>query len=488
MNFKIKKRFRLILTAVSLIFLHGLALGAVGDITISAPASDPDQGVSFTSEVTVDVGTHVLGAYSIAFLFNQDVLQITGIQGGTTSEFSAIPTYGSIATANTTGRINIAAFNSATNSPTGLISIFRITFSVIGSPGSSSNLSMNVTDLADPDFNPISHNVIGSSVTVKNESGKTVPTVATTTVSSIGQTSAVSGGNVTADGGDSVTSRGVCWSMTSNPTKANNHTTDGTGTGIFASSLTGLAASATYHVRAYATNGVGTAYGSDKSFTTSTTAKYPPMATTHSVGDLTSTSAVLNGTVNPNGLSTDYYFEYGPTIFYEYKTATMNAGSGTADVQVAIPISGLPSNETWHYRLIADNSDGVAFGNDMVFTTYPIPDIKVNGEDGPLTITTDTPFSVTVTLAVGDKAGQDADWWIAAYSPVYGWFSYVLPGGWTTDLHLSFQYPLVNIPETVELLQGTLPPGQYFFFFVIDDNADGELDATWLDYVEVNVQ
>ncbi|MGA2823896.1 MAG: hypothetical protein ABSE72_10270, partial [Bacteroidales bacterium] len=92
--------------------------------------------------------------------------------------------------------------------------------------------------------------------------------VTTTAASAITTTTATAGGNVTADGGSSVTARGTCWSTTANPTISGSHTTDGSGTGVFTSSLTGLTANTTYHNRAYATNGVGTFYGSDLSFTT----------------------------------------------------------------------------------------------------------------------------------------------------------------------------------------------------------------------------
>jgi len=95
------------------------------------------------------------------------------------------------------------------------------------------------------------------------------PTVTTTAISSITANSASSGGNVTADGGASVTARGVCWSTSANPTTSNSKTSDSTGTGSFTSSITGLSPGTTYHVRAYATNNVGTTYGSDLTFTTS---------------------------------------------------------------------------------------------------------------------------------------------------------------------------------------------------------------------------
>jgi len=66
---------------------------------------------------------------------------------------------------------------------------------------------------------------------------------------------------VTSDGGSSVSARGVCWSTGSTPSIADSKTTDGTGTGIFTSNITGLTSNTTYNVRAYATNGAGTGYG-----------------------------------------------------------------------------------------------------------------------------------------------------------------------------------------------------------------------------------
>ena len=94
------------------------------------------------------------------------------------------------------------------------------------------------------------------------------PAVTTTEVSSIASTGASSGGNVTDDGGSSVTVRGVCWSMSPNPTISDSHTEDGAGIGSFTSSVTGLTSGTTYHVRAYATNSAGTGYGDDISFNT----------------------------------------------------------------------------------------------------------------------------------------------------------------------------------------------------------------------------
>jgi hypothetical protein len=98
--------------------------------------------------------------------------------------------------------------------------------------------------------------------------GTAFSTLTTTAASAITGVAATSGGNITNDGGGSVTARGVCWSTSPNPTIANSKTTDGTGTGSFSSSITGLTGNITYYVRAYATNSSGTAYGNQISFTT----------------------------------------------------------------------------------------------------------------------------------------------------------------------------------------------------------------------------
>ena len=120
------------------------------------------------------------------------------------------------------------------------------------------------------------------------------PTVTTTAVSNITETAADSGGNVTDDGGDAVTARGVCWSTSESPTIADSKTTDGTGTGEFTSSITDLTGGTTYHVRAYATNAVGTAYGDEVSLTTEALATVATV-TTAAVSDITITSARSGG-------------------------------------------------------------------------------------------------------------------------------------------------------------------------------------------------
>lgn len=97
---------------------------------------------------------------------------------------------------------------------------------------------------------------------------KPLATVTTGGVSSVTANSAIVAGNVVANGSSAVTERGVCWSISANPTIANSKVIGGSGTGSYTCNLTGLSAKTEYHARAYATNSSGTAYGSDITFTT----------------------------------------------------------------------------------------------------------------------------------------------------------------------------------------------------------------------------
>jgi uncharacterized protein (TIGR02145 family) len=105
------------------------------------------------------------------------------------------------------------------------------------------------------------------SITYTNPNPGNLATITTTAIGNITASSASSGGNISSSGGSLVTQRGVCWSTSPNPTTANNVTTNGSGTGSFTSTLTGLTANTTYYVRAYAINSAGTAYGNQLSFT-----------------------------------------------------------------------------------------------------------------------------------------------------------------------------------------------------------------------------
>jgi len=192
------------------------------------------------------------------------------------------------------------------------------------------------------------------------------PILTTTVASNITNATAQTGGNITSAGTSSVTTRGVCWSTTSNPTTADNKTTDGSGTGVFTSSITGLSPAQTYHTRAYATNSVGTSYGSDLTFTTLGTA---PTITTTTPSNITTTTATAGGNVTDAGTSTVtvrgvcWSTTINPTIANS-KTADAN-GVGT----FSSSITGLTSGVTYHIRAYATSSVGTSYGSDIIFIT-----------------------------------------------------------------------------------------------------------------------
>ena len=95
-----------------------------------------------------------------------------------------------------------------------------------------------------------------------------------------------------------------------------------------------------------------------------------PSATTGSATSVDVNSAVLNGTVSPNGLTTTYYFEYGTTTAYGLATASRTTD---ADASASETLGGLSADTTYHYRLVATNSSGTGYGPDRSFQTTASP-------------------------------------------------------------------------------------------------------------------
>jgi fibronectin type III domain protein len=131
--------------------------------------------------------------------------------------------------------------------------------------------------------------------------------------------------------------------------------------------ITGLTANTTYHFRVIASNSGGTRYGSDKTFTT-LSATGPPIVITNPATNLTSSSAMLNGQVDPHGLTTSIHFQYGRTTTYGSTTANLSH-SGNTYSNVSANIVGLSPNTTYHFRAVATNTSGTAHGADKTFTT-----------------------------------------------------------------------------------------------------------------------
>jgi hypothetical protein len=97
----------------------------------------------------------------------------------------------------------------------------------------------------------------------------------------------------------------------------------------------------------------------------------PPSVTTGSATAITEKEATLNGTVNPNGSETKYYFEYGTTTSYGKNTTEVSAGSGTSTLEESATITGLSSKTEYHFRIVATHGTEATYGVDQVFNTAP---------------------------------------------------------------------------------------------------------------------
>lgn len=263
----------------------------------------------------------------------------------------------------------------------------------------------------------ISGTAYGNQISFTTSAAVMLPSLTTAGISSISSISAVSGGTISSDGGASVTARGVCWSTNQNPTISNAHTSDGTGTGTFISNITGLNASTTYYVRAYATNSAGTAYGDQKSFTTSPSATVPSV-TTANVTNITSTTAISGGNVTSTGgaavtlRGVCWSTSQNPTIF----NAHTSDGSGTGTFVSSL--EGLLPSTTYYVRAYATNSQGTAYGNQLSFTTSPTIAIPTVTTASVTNITSSTATSGgNVTASGGAAVSARGVCWSTSQNP-----------------------------------------------------------------------
>jgi hypothetical protein len=211
-----------------------------------------------------------------------------------------------------------------------------------------------------------------------NISTLTTPTLTTKATSSITTTTALSGGNISNDGGATVITRGVVWSTSSTPTvNLSTKSIDGSGSGLFTSTISGLAAETTYYVRAYLTNSVGTYYGQQDSF--KTLPLTVPKLSTSPIINIKSTSAQCGGIITSNGGSevTERGIVWSalpnPTISLSTKTS-----DGTGTGSFFSNVSSLNLNAKYYVRSYATNSTGTGYGPEISFTaSYAI------GETGP---------------------------------------------------------------------------------------------------------
>jgi uncharacterized protein (TIGR02145 family) len=222
-------------------------------------------------------------------------------------------------------------------------------------------------------------------------------TITTKPVTLITFFSAASGGDISDAGGGTITMKGVCWSTNADPTISDGHTDNGTGTADFASYLTPLIHNTTYHVKAYATNSAGTAYGDEVVFTTEAVA-LATLSTTD-VSTVTATTARSGGNItnagggNISARGVCWSTSPGPTINDQKSPNGTGTGSYVCDM------TGLLSATLYHFRAYATNEAGTAYGNEYTFTTLTIV---------PPTVTTAPVTAVTASSASSGGNVTDA--------------------------------------------------------------------------------
>ena len=194
-----------------------------------------------------------------------------------------------------------------------------------------------------------------------------LPVVLTDSVTSITISSATVRGEVTDESNGVVTERGIVYSTNPNPTVENSKVVCGSGKGAFSCNLTDLQDGVTYHVRAYAVNEKGTAYGEEKSFTT--TAITIPTVTTSSATSISYTSATVGGNVTDDGGSnvTARGIVYSTTP--NPTTANSKVASGSGKGAFTCNLSNLQAGVKYYIRAYAVNQKGTSYGDEKSFTT-----------------------------------------------------------------------------------------------------------------------
>jgi hypothetical protein len=107
-------------------------------------------------------------------------------------------------------------------------------------------------------------------------------------------------------------------------------------------------------------------------------APHNPSVTTNPATNVTKTFATLNGTVNPGGVNTSAYFQYGKTLNYGNTIGFSNVGSGTSTTNISANLTGLTLNTIYNFRLVANRNGVILYGDNLTFTTVGLPTCVTN--------------------------------------------------------------------------------------------------------------
>jgi uncharacterized protein (TIGR02145 family) len=214
------------------------------------------------------------------------------------------------------------------------------------------------------------------------------------------------------------TSYGNTAAFAQNPVTGNANT-------LVIAEISGLVPETSYHFRIKAVNSIGTTYGEDMEFTTF---GHKPTVGNSSFSGVSATEVALQGTVNPNYMSTVVTFEYGTTTDYGNSIpALQNPLSGGTNSGVNVILSGLSAGSTYHFRIKAVNQLGITYGEDKSFSP-PVVTTDIDGNIYP-TIIIGTQTWMTINLKVtryNDGTNiplvTDPTTWSGLSAPGYCWY------------------------------------------------------------------
>lgn len=278
-----------------------------------------------------------------------------------------------------------------------------------------------------------------------------LPAVTTVSAAQTGQITASGNGNITSTGGfASLVASGFCYSSTvALPTIADGKTTDGIlTTGAYTSNMTGLTAGTLYHVRAYATNAIGTSYGTVTDITTAAPSIATLSTTSVAPTDITPVSAISGGNITNDGgrpitaRGVCWNTTGTPTIADSKTTDGTGTGSFTSLLSVLAP------NTTYKARAYATNNVGTAYGNEITFTTkVQAPTIIVN------------PTSLAFGTVLQGTTSPTKSYTLSAYflTPATGSLTVAAPAGYTISTNSTSGFTsTLTIPYTASTLAATI--------------------------------
>ena len=196
--------------------------------------------------------------------------------------------------------------------------------------------------------------------------GPDLPVVITKSISEVTATTVHAFGEVLDEGKSHVTARGICWSKEQYPTIIDWQVLSGSGLGAFDDYLANLEVGTIYYARAFATNGVGTSYGEQVTFTTESGL---PDVTTEFTSDVHPTSATCGGVVVSDGgfevtaRGCCWSTTPQPTFGNAHTVNGMGLGNFVSS------LIGLQPNTTYYVRAYALNVNGASYGEQRTFTT-----------------------------------------------------------------------------------------------------------------------